>query len=106
MRQPSNAVFISYRRDVGGMIAMALHQHLTEHGLDTFYDIESIRAGQFDTIILSQIAARPYFLLVLTPGTLERCVEPTDWLRREIEQALKTQRVIVCLLPWRPFRVS
>jgi tetratricopeptide (TPR) repeat protein len=95
MGEASNAVFISYRRDVGGMIAMALHQHLTEHGLDTFYDIESIRAGQFDTIILSQIAARPYFLLVLTPGTLERCVEPTDWLRREIEQALKTQRVIV-----------
>jgi tetratricopeptide (TPR) repeat protein len=95
MGEASNAVFISYRRDVGGMIAMALHQHLTEHGLDTFYDIESIRAGQFDTIILSQIAARPYFLLVLTPGTLERCVDPTDWLRREIEQALKTQRVIV-----------
>jgi tetratricopeptide (TPR) repeat protein len=95
MGEASNAVFISYRRDVGGMIAMALHQHLTEHGLDTFYDIENIRAGQFDTIILSQIAARPYFLLVLTPGTLERCVDPTDWLRREIEQALKTQRVIV-----------
>ncbi len=95
MGEPSNAVFISYRRDVGGILAMALHQHLTEHGLDAFYDIVSIRAGQFDTIILSQIAARPYFVLVLTPGTLERCVDPTDWLRREIEQALKTQRMIV-----------
>ena len=77
------------------MIAMALYQNLTEHGLDAFYDIESIRAGQFDTIILNQIAARPYFLLVLTPGTLERCVEPTDWVRREIEEALATQRVVV-----------
>ena len=95
MAEPSNAVFISYRRDVGGILAMALYQHLTEHGVDAFYDIESIRAGQFDTIILNQIAARPYFLLVLTPGTLERCDEPTDWLRREIEQALATQRVIV-----------
>jgi hypothetical protein len=95
MVEPSNAVFISYRRDVGGILAMALYQHLADHGLDAFYDIESIRAGQFDTIILNQIAARPYFLLVLTPGTLERCGEPTDWVRREIEQALATQRVIV-----------
>ena len=47
---------------------MALYQHLTERGVDAFYDIESIRAGQFDTIILNQIAARPYFMLVLTPG--------------------------------------
>ena len=95
MAEQSNAVFISYRRDVGGMIAMALYQHLTQHGVDAFYDIESIRAGQFDTIILNQIAARPYFILVLTPGTLERCDDPDDWLRREIEQALTTKRMIV-----------
>ena len=50
---------------------MALYQRLTERGLDAFYDIESIRAGRFDTIILNQIAASPYFLLVLTPGTLD-----------------------------------
>jgi TIR domain/TPR repeat len=93
--EASNAVFISYRREVGGILAMALYQHLTERGIDAFYDIESIRAGQFDTIILNQIAARPYFLLVLTPGTLERTSDPSDWLRREIEHALTTRRVIV-----------
>jgi tetratricopeptide (TPR) repeat protein len=93
--EPSTAVFISYRRDVGGILALALYQYLAERGLDAFYDIESIRAGQFDTIILNQIAARPYFLLVLTPGTLERSGDPKDWLRREIEQALATRRVIV-----------
>jgi hypothetical protein len=54
--QPGNATFVSYRRDVGGMLAMALYKHLTEHSVDAFYDIESIRAGQFDTIILNQIA--------------------------------------------------
>ena len=91
----SNDLFISYRRDVAGILAMALHQHLTAKGLNVFYDIESLRAGQFDSIILNQIAARPYFVLVLTPGTLERCGETDDWLRREIEQALATVRVIV-----------
>jgi tetratricopeptide (TPR) repeat protein len=93
--EASNDVFISYRREVGGMVAMALHQHLTDHGLDAFYDVESLRAGQFDTVILNQIAARTYFLLVLTPGTLDRCHEPGDWLRREIEQAFATGRMIV-----------
>jgi tetratricopeptide (TPR) repeat protein len=92
---PSNAAFISYRRDVAGILAMALYQHLTDREVDAFYDIESIRAGRFDTIILNQIAARPYFLLVLTPGTLERCHDPGDWLLREIEQAIATRRLIV-----------
>ena len=95
MAEHSNAVFISYRRDVAGYLALALYQHLADHGLDAFYDIESIRTGQFGTIILNQIAARPYFTVVLTPGTLERCVDPEDWLRREIEQALATDRRIV-----------
>ena len=54
---PDNSTFISYRRDVAGIMAMALYQHLTTHDVDAFYDIESLRAGQFDTIILNQIAA-------------------------------------------------
>jgi tetratricopeptide (TPR) repeat protein len=91
----SNDVFISYRREVGGILALALLQQLEAKGINVFYDLDSIRAGQFDTLILRQIAARPYFLLVLTPGTLERCVEADDWLRREIEQAVATSRVII-----------
>ena len=59
--QPSNAVFISYRRDVGWTLAMALYQHLIDHDVDAFYDIESIRAGQFETIILKQIGRPSVF---------------------------------------------
>jgi tetratricopeptide (TPR) repeat protein len=91
----SNDVFISYRREPSGPWAIALFQYLEYHGINAFYDIDSIRAGQFDTLILRQIAARPYFLLILTPGTLKRCVEADDWLRREIEQAVDTERVII-----------
>ena len=91
----SNDVFISYRRDVAGYVALALQQHLTAAGIDAFYDIDSIHTGQFDTIILNQIAARPYFVLVLTPGTLDRCVDPSDWLRREVQHAVDTGRRIV-----------
>lgn len=61
-------------------------------------DVESIDSGQFDTIILNQIAARAHFLVILTPGSVERCKEPRDWLRREIEHAMDLQRNIVPLL--------
>jgi tetratricopeptide (TPR) repeat protein len=92
---PSNSVFISYRRDASRYLTLAIFQDLKAHGFDVFYDIESIDAGQFDTIILNQIPAHPYFLLVLTPTTLERCKNEGDWLLREIEEALHQERVCI-----------
>ena len=90
-----NGVFISYRRSVSAFIARAVFQDLRTHGIDTFMDVENIDTGEFDMIILNQIAARPYFLLILTPGTLERCVESNDWLLREINHALILRRQII-----------
>src|ERR1041385_1523996 len=92
-----NSVFISYRRDASEYLARAIYQDLHTHDIDVFMDVESINAGQFNKIIENQIAARPYFLLLLTPGTLERCKQPIDWLRLEIEQAMATKRQIVLL---------
>ncbi|MCC7448989.1 MAG: tetratricopeptide repeat protein [Anaerolineae bacterium] len=88
----SSSVFISYRRDASAYLAQAIFQDLHANYIDVFYDIESIKAGYFDTILLNQIAARPYFMLVLTPGTLDRCVNQGDWVRREIEYALSVKR--------------
>jgi hypothetical protein len=42
----------------------------------------------FEHVILGNIKAPAHFLVVLTPSALERCDEPADWLRREIETAL------------------
>ena len=98
MREAQKTVFISYRRDAASFIARAVFMDLREHGYDVFMDVESIDSGQFDTIILRQIEARAHFLVVLTPGTVERCAEPGDWLRREIEYAMEKDRNIVPLL--------
>ncbi len=98
MTDASKTVFISYRRSVSSFIARAIFMDLREHGYDVFMDVENIDSGRFETIILNQIAARAHFLFILTPGTLERCDEPGDWLRREIEQAIDLQRNIVPLL--------
>ena len=98
MDAPLSTVFLSYRRNVSAFIARAIFMDLRQHGYDVFMDVESIDSGQFDTIILAQIAARAHFLVVLTHGTLEGCQEPDDWLRREIEYAMELGRNVVPIL--------
>jgi tetratricopeptide (TPR) repeat protein len=91
-------VFISYRRDVSKYIARSIFQDLTHNGYDVFLDVETIDSGPFDTVILNQVAARTHFLIILTIGTLDRCAEPGDWLRREIEFAMDLKRNIIPVL--------
>ncbi len=93
-----STVFISYRRSVSSFIARAIFNDLVHHQYDVFMDVESIDAGTFGTIILNQIAARAHFLVILTPGSVERFMEPEDWLRREIEHAIDLNRNIIPVL--------
>ena len=90
-------VFISYRR-TNSFMARAVYQSLTANGFDVFFDYEGINSGDFEQIILGNLRARAHFLVILTPSALERCNEPGDWLRREIETALDEKRNIVPLL--------
>lgn len=88
-------VFISYRRSTSKHLARLIFEHLRKHGYDVFLDVSTIDNGAFDHIILNQIAARVHFILLLTPGTLERCNDPNDWLRQEVETAIRLKRNIV-----------
>lgn len=97
MGRIEKTVFISYRR-VNVSWALAIFQNLTQNGYDVFFDFMGIASGDFDAVILDNIRARAHFLVLLTPTALERCAEPTDWLRREIETALDAGRNIVPLL--------
>lgn len=98
MSAVENTVFISYRRETSSFIARAMFMDLRDHGYDVFMDVESINAGEFEGIILRQIAARAHFLMILAPGTLERCQHPGDWVRRELEEAIRLQRNIIPIL--------
>jgi tetratricopeptide (TPR) repeat protein len=98
MGDDRKGVFISYRRSAASFIARAVFQDLRQHGYEIFMDVESIDNGMFDTFILRQIEARPHFIVILTQGTLERCTDPNDWMRREIECAIEKRRNIVPLL--------
>jgi hypothetical protein len=97
MARIEKTVFISYRR-TNMYTARAVYQNLMVSGFDCFFDVDSIGPGEFEQIILGQIKARAHFVLILTPSTLERCSDPNDWLRREIECALESQRNIVPLI--------
>jgi tetratricopeptide (TPR) repeat protein len=94
----NKSVFISYRRDLSKYLARAIFMDLREHGYDTFLDVETIDSGDWETFILNQIAARTHFLLILTPGTLDRCLDPQDMVRREIEHAIRLGRNVIPML--------
>ncbi|HEX6269110.1 MAG TPA: SUMF1/EgtB/PvdO family nonheme iron enzyme [Anaerolineales bacterium] len=96
MARIEKTVFISYRRtDV--YTALAVYENLKNQGYDVFFDYRSISSGDFEQIISSNIRARAHFLLILTPTALDRCDEPGDWLRREIEIAIDEKRNIIPL---------
>lgn len=88
-------VFISYRRALSAWAARAVYQHLVAADYDVFMDVESLSSGEFRSIILRQVEARPHFLVILTPGALKRTHEAGDWLRQEVEHALDSGRNIV-----------
>jgi hypothetical protein len=94
MAQIEKTVFISYRR-ADETWALAIFQDLTQHGYDVFIDYDGIASGRFGDVILENIRARAHFLVLLTPTALERCGDPKDWMRREIDAALDNQRNIV-----------
>lgn len=96
MARVENTVFLSYRRtDVAW--ALAVFQNLTQCGYDVFFDYEGLAGGDFARTIVENIKARAHFLVLLTPAALERCDQPADWLRREIETALESGRNVVPL---------
>jgi tetratricopeptide (TPR) repeat protein len=97
MKRIEKTVFLSYRR-TNITWALAIFQNLTQNGYDVFFDYLGIASGDFERIILGNITARAHFLVLLTPSALERCDDPVDWLRREIETALANQRNIVPLM--------
>ena len=97
MARIEKTVFISYRRTNAPWV-LAISQNLTYHGYDVFFDYTGLASGDFEAAILDNIHARAHFLVLLTPSALERCGDPSDWLRREIEAALDDKRNIIPLM--------
>ncbi len=88
-------IFISYRREGGYQTADSIYQRLINAGYSAFLDLEQLKAGKFNTKLLEVINGCQDFILVLPPGALDRCSDEDDWVRQEIEHAIKTGKNII-----------
>lgn len=91
--------FISYRRKYGGYIAKLIFDALKRRGERTFFDVHSMRQGEYPAQIRKAISQSEYVIVILTPGCLEECVEDQeDWMRYEIAYALNQKKKIVTVM--------
>ena len=66
-------IFISYRREGGDKYARTIQQAL-EKQYRVFLDFDELKDGVFDQRIIDAITESPVFLLILSRGALDRCV--------------------------------
>ena len=89
-------IFISYRRKGSGAgVAGEMQSKLQNRGYKVFLDVDNIGSGAFPDQIDSAIKQCNDFLLILSPGMLDRCSDPEDWVRHEIVLAEKYGKNIV-----------
>ena len=92
----NKSVFISYRRDtIGKLLSRHIESYLERHGYDVWLDVKSLESGKWNEQIENEIPLRGHFVLIIHEGSLDRCCEEDDWVRREYELALRTGRNIV-----------
>ena len=96
-------VFISYRREGGKNIARLLKTELGLRGYHAFLDFDELKDGRFDKRIMNAIDAAPVFMFILSDHALDRCVDENDWVRKEIEYAMATERHIIPINPDKSF---
>lgn len=88
-------VFISYRREGGGILARLLYETLRHRKYSVFFDYESLSSGVFGEKILATIRGANDVVVVLTKECLERCNQEGDWMLREIHEAFEHQKNII-----------
>lgn len=92
-------IFISYRREGGREIARNVSDRLTNDGYATFFDYDSLRDGEFNKEIFHTIEGVNDFVFILTEGSLDNCTDENDWVRMEIEHAVKHKKHIILYGP-------
>jgi formylglycine-generating enzyme required for sulfatase activity len=90
--------FISYRRDGGAEAASVIQMIIENYGKTAFLDVTELQVGRFDEKLLSLIEKSDTFILICSPGCLERCKNKNDWLKREIVNAIKHSKPIIPIL--------
>ncbi|MBL8828629.1 MAG: toll/interleukin-1 receptor domain-containing protein [Planctomycetaceae bacterium] len=91
--------FLSYRRLGDSETARAIRAELKSRNLRAFLDIDDLGRAAFDEQLLHRIESIPNFVIVLSPGALDRCLsDDDDWVRKEIAHAFLKNRNIIPVL--------
>lgn len=88
-------VFVSYRRDNGFETANLIAEKLRRMGYSVFFDVESLRSGKFNEQLYKHIEQCTDFVVVLPENGLDRCVNPDDWVRKEVVHAMTMNKNVV-----------
>lgn len=89
--------FISYRRMESSLEVKNIYDALQMKGYSTFCDIYSLGSGKFTQELITAIDNCTNFILVLGVYSLERCTDDSDWLYKEIREALTKKKNIICV---------
>ena len=96
----SKKVFISYRRNGGSELASEIQTVLNGLKFDCFLDKKSISPGKdYAKEIVDEVRKSQYFIMVLSPGSIQRCVKAAqndskeeDYVLMELREALGWRR--------------
>ncbi|MCL6591948.1 MAG: toll/interleukin-1 receptor domain-containing protein, partial [Firmicutes bacterium] len=88
-------IFISYRRENGDQTAKAIYDRLKDQGYNVYLDVETLHSGAFNKKLYSVIDECRDVLVILSPNSLERCLNENDWVRLEVAHALKGKKNII-----------
>ena len=92
-------IFLSYRRSDGKLLARLIKESLEKRGYRVFLDMDELLDSVFDEHITQAIQSAPIFLLLITKQCFARCHNPNDWVRMEVECAVRFQKNIVPINP-------
>lgn len=99
MMKKSYDIFLSYRHADGKLLARLLKESLEKRGYKVFLDMDELLDSVFDEHIIQAIQSAPIFLLLMTKQCFARCHNPNDWVRMEIECAVRAGKNIVPINP-------
>lgn len=99
MKHQKYDIFISYRRIGGAQYARTLQLMLEKKGYKVFLDYDELKDEKFSPQIEAAIKNSAIYMILLTKGSMARCANDGDWVRREIEIAVKNGKRIVPVNP-------
>ena len=67
-------------------------------GYRVFFDVHESSSGDFECRIEKPLINATDVLVILSPGSLDRCSMPDDWVRREISSAIKWHKNIIPIM--------